>query len=82
METFGVKLNAFGIMLWLQTYEDHEVQCGGLDGYGPYRFIHLNSWHSTVRSYVIDIGVTLLEEACHFGVGLRHLIYILKQYPV
>ena len=35
-------------MLWLQAYRVQEVECGGLNRFGPHRFLRLNAWPQEV----------------------------------
>ena len=42
METIGVGLNAFCIMMWSQGYGGQGAECGGLIESGSYKLVYLN----------------------------------------
>ena len=47
------------------------MEYGGLNRYGPHRFICLAMMSGTIRRHgIVGVGVVLLEEVCHCGVGL------------
>jgi hypothetical protein len=57
-----------------QTYGGQEVQCSGLNRFGPHVDSCLNAWPTgsdTIRRCeLIGIGIDLLEEVCHCQNGL------------
>ena len=63
------------------SYENMQCNdgCDGLNRYGIHRFICLNAWSiesGTIRRCgFVGVGVALLEEMCHWGVGFWGLIY-------
>ena len=62
MGTFGIGLNAFCIMILLQTDRSKGVECSGLNVFGP---------HNLIGSYTVGmcgfvgVDLALLEEVCH-----------------
>ena len=64
MRTSKAKLNAFCIVILLQTYGDQVVKCGGFNVIGSHKLIQ----KGTIRKYgFVGIGMTSLEEVCNSG---------------
>ena len=67
MGTFEVELNAFCIMILLQSYEGQGVECGSLNVIGPHNLIG----SGIIRKCgFVGVGIALLEEVCQCGGGL------------
>jgi hypothetical protein len=51
-----------------------EMECGGLNRFGPHGLLCLNAWPTASdtmrRCDLVEVGVVLLEEVCHCGSGL------------
>ena len=64
MVSFEIQLNAFCIMILLQTYGSQGLEYGGLNVVGP---CNLKGSGTLRRCGFVGVGVALLEKTCHCG---------------